>query len=42
MIDEAKKNIKKLNFKNIKIKIDRIDAFHNTLLKNISDLDYKI
>jgi hypothetical protein len=42
MVAEAKNSISKQNFKNIKIKIDRIAAFHSTLLKNIPDVDYKI
>ncbi len=42
MITEAKNSISRQNFKNIKIKMDRIAAFHNTLLRNIPDADYKI
>ncbi len=42
MVAEAGNSIIKQNFKNIKIKIDRIAAFHSILLRNIPDADYRI
>lgn len=42
MIEEAETSIRKLNFKDIKSKIDRIIDFNDILLKSIADADYKV